>query len=179
MRLGRFRLAYGYAIGLLCLLFDNRELFLPGIAVALAGLGFRMWAAGCIEKNKRLVTTGPYALCRNPLYLGSFILGLGTTLAVARWWLVAIYIIGFAAFYWPAILNEEQYLFRRFGDEFLAYKRRVPSFMPWRFRLERSGFSLSNLVRNKELRYSAGAIIFLCLLEVTEEVRAILSQRGS
>ena len=48
-----------------------------GVAVSLMGLSIRAWAAGHIRKEKELAVTGPYRYTRNPLYLGSFILGLG------------------------------------------------------------------------------------------------------
>ena len=35
------------------------------------------WAAGTIRKNRVLTTHGPYAFTRNPLYFGSFIIGIG------------------------------------------------------------------------------------------------------
>jgi protein-S-isoprenylcysteine O-methyltransferase Ste14 len=41
------------------------------------GCALRFWAAGYLFKGKRVAVGGPYAYVRNPLYLGSFILGLG------------------------------------------------------------------------------------------------------
>ena len=178
LRVGRYRLAFGYAIGILCLALARQELFLPGIAIALSGIAFRLWAAGCIEKNRRLVVDGPYALCRNPLYLGSFVMGIGAVLAVRVWWLLAVYIIGFAAFYWPTVRKEEQALLDRFGDEYRAYRRRVPSLVPWKLRLGSSGFSISNVMRNHEHRYALLSVIFLALLEAAEELRDFLAHHG-
>jgi len=174
-RIGRFRLVFGYLIGLLCLVFAGDELLLPGIAVALAGILLRMWAAGHIQKNSQLATDGPYSLTRNPLYLGSFILGCGVTTAIKAWWLLAAWVIGFAVFYWPTIRREEDGLLRRFGDEYRAYRERVPLFLPWRFGLRGGGFSLSNVVRNREHRYAIGAVAFLILLAAARELRAFLS----
>ena len=65
---------------------DRRSLFVGG-AVALVGLGIRAWASGHIRKNARLAVSGPYAHTRNPLYLGSFVMGVGFTVAASgRWW---------------------------------------------------------------------------------------------
>ncbi len=63
---------------------------LIGAGVSLIGLGIRAWAAGHIRKNAELATSGPYAFTRNPLYLGSFFLGLGFTIASGRWELAAL-----------------------------------------------------------------------------------------
>ena len=178
LHVGKFRLAFGYAIGILCLALARQELFLPGIAIALSGIALRFWAAGYIEKNRRLIVDGPYALCRNPLYLGSFIMGIGAVLAIRIWWLLAVYIIGFAAFYWPTVHKEEQTLLDRFGDEYRAYRGQVPSFIPRKSRPGSSGFSISNVMRNREHRYALLSVIFLALLEAAEELRDFLAHHG-
>lgn len=48
-----------------------------GMALLVGGLLLRSWAAGVIEKQSVLAVTGPYALVRHPLYLGSFLIALG------------------------------------------------------------------------------------------------------
>src|SRR5690606_23242257 len=53
------------------------ELVLIGASIAGAGLLLRAWAAGTIHKEEDLTTSGPYAFTRNPLYLGSFLIGIG------------------------------------------------------------------------------------------------------
>jgi len=55
-----------------------------GGVIGLAGLLLRMWASGYLRKNDQLATAGPYAHTRNPLYLGSFLIGLGFTVAAGR-----------------------------------------------------------------------------------------------
>src|SRR5262245_3386636 len=45
-----------------------------GCALIFAGLAIRTWAAGILRKTRELTTTGPYALIRNPLYVGSFLI---------------------------------------------------------------------------------------------------------
>src|SRR5947209_15369662 len=75
----RWRVPLGFACaGLFLLLAKPMPLTLAaGGAVALAGLALRAWASGHIRKNARLAVSGPYAYTRNPLYLGSLVLGLG------------------------------------------------------------------------------------------------------
>src|ERR1700733_3935465 len=55
----------------------NNILFLLGLFVALAGETIRFWAAGHIRKGRELAQQGPYAMTRNPLYLGSFVMSCG------------------------------------------------------------------------------------------------------
>ena len=108
---------------------------LAGGAVALLGLSLRAWAAGHIRKNAELATSGPYAHTRNPLYLGSFVMGLGFTAAAAgRAWLIPVLGRLFAALflgiYLPVMRVEAQTLEGLFGDEYRRYARAVPLFLP-------------------------------------------------
>ena len=64
---------------------------LVGAIVAAPGLALRAWASGHLRKNESLAIGGPYAYTRNPLYLGSFLLGLGFTIAAGRWFLVIVF----------------------------------------------------------------------------------------
>src|SRR5207244_11091186 len=77
----RWRVPLGFACAaLFFLLARPRSLTLiVGAVVALPGLALRAWAVGYLRKNEALATDGPYAYTRNPLYLGSFLIGLGFT----------------------------------------------------------------------------------------------------
>ncbi|MBI5197424.1 MAG: isoprenylcysteine carboxylmethyltransferase family protein, partial [Nitrospirae bacterium] len=77
-----------------------------------------------------LATRGPYRLTRNPLYLGSFLMGLGFCLMGARLWLVPVFLIAFYWIYRPTIRKEEEILQKRFGADFDRYKQSVPRFFP-------------------------------------------------
>src|SRR5258708_246498 len=55
-----------------------------GAAVSLPGLLLRGWAAGHLAKNQRLATSGPYALTRNPLYIGTALAAAGMVVAARR-----------------------------------------------------------------------------------------------
>src|SRR5271154_6030139 len=48
-----------------------------GLPVSVAGLALRAWAAGCLAKNQRLATGGPYAHTRNPFYIGTLLAAAG------------------------------------------------------------------------------------------------------
>jgi len=79
----RWRVPMGFGLAALYLLLAQPapKLLLCGAALAFAGLLLRAWAAGHLSKNQRLACGGPYAYTRNPLYLGSAIMGLGGALA--------------------------------------------------------------------------------------------------
>lgn len=94
------------------------------------GLALRAWAAGHIRKNDALATSGPYAYARNPLYLGSFILGLGFTIASGRWVLGLLFVALFLGIYFPVMRVESATLAELFGENYRRYAREVPLFFP-------------------------------------------------
>jgi len=103
---------------------------LIGAVISILGLGIRAWAAGHIRKNAELAISGPYAFTRNPLYLGSFILGLGFTMASGRWELAVLFAALFLGIYFPVMRVEASTMADLFGDRFQKYKQAVPLFFP-------------------------------------------------
>ena len=116
-----------------------------GLPLAFLGEALRCWAVGYSGATTRsdrveapkLVTAGPYAYVRNPLYLGNFITAAGFTLAFTgrnsffgRAALAFAALGSIAAVYSMIIPHEEQFLQREFGDEFTAYCDRVPPIVP-------------------------------------------------
>ena len=107
-----------------------------GGAVAVCGLLVRAWASGHIRKNDALAISGPYAYTRNPLYLGTFILGIGFTVAAAGdlWWLYIVLGGMFAALflgiYLPVMRVEASTLAELFGEDYKRYAASVPLLFP-------------------------------------------------
>lgn len=107
-------------------------LFLLGLVlVGIATVG-RLWCSLYISgyKDSQLITTGPYSLCRNPLYFFSLLgfagVGLASetvTLGVA---LALVVVVGYPS----VIRREEAFLRARFGGEFDAYCARTPRLWP-------------------------------------------------
>ena len=80
--------------------------------------------------TRRLVTSGPYALCRNPMLLGStvYYLGIGFLLnSISTMMLVALFLATSVVY---IKLVEERELEERFGREYVEYKRRTPFLIP-------------------------------------------------
>ena len=110
-----------------------------GLIVCAAGIALAIWARVYLGRNwgmpmtqrehPELVTTGPYAYTRNPLYLGSLLMGLGFAAAARSWWVGAVLLLMFFAIYLPVIRDEEAFLRQKF-PEFDAYARRVPRLFP-------------------------------------------------
>jgi protein-S-isoprenylcysteine O-methyltransferase Ste14 len=100
-----------------------------GIPVAVAGLALRAWAAGCLAKNQRLATGGPYAHTRNPLYIGTLLVAAGLAIASRSLWLAVLFAAVFLLIYLPVIQLEEQHL-RAIFPEYAEYAGRVPVLWP-------------------------------------------------
>ncbi len=101
----------------------------PGLALVLMGLVLRVWATGHLKKFQGLTVSGPYRRTRNPLYLGSFLIGLGFTVAGAQPWLIGLFLLIFFALHLPVIRMEEREL-KGLGDDYEAYRAAVPRFLP-------------------------------------------------
>jgi protein-S-isoprenylcysteine O-methyltransferase Ste14 len=101
------------------------------LLMAGAALG-RVWTSAFIagSKDERLVTTGPYARCRHPLYALSLLGGVGVGLAARSVVLLAITVTLLAWLHVRAIRAEERLLDARHGEEFRRYRATVPLLIP-------------------------------------------------
>jgi len=77
----------------------------------------------------RLVSTGPFAYCRNPMYLGHIIFLLGLTLSL-RSWLAALILIATVVWFQFRVQRDERRLVARFGQPYLDYIARVKRWIP-------------------------------------------------
>lgn len=128
----RWRVPLGFLSAILfAVLAKPRPLTLViGAAISILGLCLRAWAAGHIRKNDALALSGPYAYTRNPLYLGSFVLGLGFTVAAYRWELALVFALLFFGIYFPVMRVESATLKGLFGETYERYASEVPLFFP-------------------------------------------------
>lgn len=122
------------------------------LLLILAGLGVRSWAAGVLHKNRDLATTGPYGLCRHPLYLGSFlILGGMSVLISENCWPSLLLFLPLLAIYALTIRREDDRLAKRLGGTWSAYAAQTPCLFP-SFRRKRplANWSLAVWRHNRE-----------------------------
>lgn len=112
---------------------DNVLDFL-GLIVVLKGTFLRMAARGHkkahSQQGKGLVMTGPYRLVRNPMYLGSFLMGAGFVLIVWPWWSLPIFGILFYLRFCQQVIKEEKHLGEVFGKVYADYCSNVPRAFP-------------------------------------------------
>jgi protein-S-isoprenylcysteine O-methyltransferase Ste14 len=76
-----------------------------------------------------LVTTGPYARVRHPIYSGIILAAVGTAIAVSPYWLVAVALLG-AYFVYSAVM-EERFMVSRFPDSYPRYKQSTKMLIPF------------------------------------------------
>ena len=159
----RIRVPLGFAFALLYIWLARPtwpSLALGGVLIV-PGILLRALASGHVRKNEALATSGPYAHTRNPLYLGSLLIGTGFAIA-ARSWVVGAFVVAMLfAIYVPVIRDEEKFLRENF-PEFEEYARRVPRMLP---RIvpahvgdENGTFSFELYLKHKEWNALLGAV---------------------
>jgi len=122
-------------------------LLVAGSVIYFSGMAFLLWARLVLGKmyfvstsfgaqlyaDHKLVTNGPFAIVRHPMYLGLIAAALGSLLLYRTWTALAYAL--FAPFVLMRARREELALSAEFGEEWRVYCRRVPAFLP-RFRRE-------------------------------------------
>ena len=127
----RIRVPLGFVFGVLYfwLARPTWRFLALGAILIVPGLLIRALASGHVRKNEALAMSGPYAYTRNPLYLGSLLMGAGFAVAARSWWVGVVLVVMFLAIYLPVIRDEEAFLRQKF-PEFAEYARRVPRMFP-------------------------------------------------
>ena len=113
-------------------------LITAGVAVTAAGELIRLWGVrhiGAISRTRSqrlgpLVATGPFALIRNPLYVGNILIWVGFALSARLVWLAPLIVLLLGAEYHAIVRWEESLLVSRLGDAYRDYAARVPRWLP-------------------------------------------------
>lgn len=101
-----------------------------GVLICFLGASLRFSSSGFLRKEAKLAVGGPYAYTRNPLYLGTFLMGVGATLSVGAIFLTLVMGAFFFLSYHYTIQHEEEKLPGYFGQSYLRYCQLVPRFFP-------------------------------------------------
>ena len=164
----RWRVRVGYPVGIAAFWFARPQpkwLFC-GVGIAALGLLLRGYAAGHLRKHKQLATSGPYAYTRNPLYLGSVLLGAGFSVASHSWISAALLAAYLLVFYPVVIRREQKELKALYGAAFVEYAAQVPAFWPRLSAAKLSGERFSWLLyqRNREYEAAFGLALAMAAL---------------
>lgn len=110
----------------------EKSLFATGVVLAGFGAAGRAWATSYISghKLKRLITSGPYSICRNPLYFFSTLMGVGFGFCTETFSMPIVIGVALLVLYYFQIQREEKSLLGAFGGQYQAYLSSVPRFFP-------------------------------------------------
>ncbi len=106
-----------------------------GSAMFAAGFALTVWAIVTIRKagsriethmpTTTIISSGPYGLMRNPIYLGMMVALMGFAIGFNSLWFLAALAVFFCIIRYGVVAREEAYLERKFGGTYLSYKSRV------------------------------------------------------
>jgi protein-S-isoprenylcysteine O-methyltransferase Ste14 len=112
-----------------------------GVIIATCGVALAIWARVylgtnwgmpmSLKENPELVTTGPYAYIRNPIYTGVLLAMLGSVFVVGLFWLLVLVVAG--GYFIYSSLQEEKIMVKEFPSTYPAYKSRTKMLIPFVF----------------------------------------------
>ncbi len=153
------------------IIFDLRDemiflgISLLGEVIRIISVGFaarntsgRNTAAGQIADELNI--TGLYSIVRHPLYAGNFFMWLGPVLFLRSAWFTVVFCLVYWLYYERIMFAEEQFLRRKFGDEYDRWSEKVSAFIPFTFNFikPKLRFSLRNVLSRE---YNSFVNIFL------------------
>lgn len=110
--------------------------FAVGAVIMAFGEAIRFLSAGTLKKYKGFVVrNGIYAYTRNPLYIGSFLIGTGACIIGRDPLFTLVFLAAFTTLYSKVIAREEKFLAEQYGDEYQNYVDEVPRYIPRTFNL--------------------------------------------
>ena len=142
----------------LSLPFLRQDWFWIGLVVAMAGELIQLWSFANMDKNSAICAHGPYALVRNPMYLGRYFVVAGLLLLYQSPYLILGMTVVYCIYAYNRVRREEALLTGIFQDSYRAYCRQVNRFLPalrplsgshvvaWNWRLLRRNNGLYNLL---------------------------------
>ncbi len=151
--------------------------------VALIGLAVRVYTVGHTPVNTsgrnsssdqladQLNTTGIYSMVRHPLYLGNFFIWLGMAMLTENVWFVLTFVLLFWIYYERIMFAEEQFLKRKFNDEFVAWAAKTPAFIPAirNYRPPELSFSIKKVMK-KEKNGLFAIFLLIFIFQYSEDI---------
>ena len=181
----RFILAYVLAPALFLTAHTTDAGLRIGIVIAALGELIRIWANGYVGHVKvnqtdrasgrakigQLITAGPYAFVRHPLYFGSFLLGAGFCMMVGNLWLTGLALVAFLVIYRKKMAEEEASIQAEWGPEGEAYHRRVPQWLPTlrRYPNRRGQWSWQGITASQEWKTLVWVVVLAIALYLRKE----------
>ncbi len=163
---------------------ENNFVWPLGISIIFVGFLIRLWSTKYIgrrtpsmkKKGKELVNMGPYAVVRNPLYIGNIVVATGLSVLSKLIWFTPFVFLYFFSLYHVVVLYEEKKLSERWEDGYLTYFNEVPRWIP-RLRNLRGfkavGFKWTQALRSEipSLIYILVGILVFVLKDILDNVK--------
>ncbi len=181
----RFAVIYPFGLFVMFFCYLTQGSIRAGIGWIIAGLLLRLWSNGYAIKNDKLTTSGPYALVRNPLYLGTFLVAIGFVIVLqsqpawVEWVMGVIFLLALSLMYRRTIQGEEGMLTAKYGDAYKDYCRHVPAMVPCLVpytKGEKWPFSLQRLYKSKE--HKSVFWIFIILVAFDLKSRLLIEHKA-
>ncbi|MCC7547972.1 MAG: isoprenylcysteine carboxylmethyltransferase family protein [Burkholderiales bacterium] len=168
------RVPLGVLVAGALLWFAQPQWFWAGFAVSMLGEFIQLWSFASLNKNVDLACNGPYALVRNPMYLGRYFIILGAVMLLGNPWLIGIYTLIYYFYMVNRVKREERRLRPALGRPYEEYCARVNRFLPgvpyrgnpviyWRSELLRQNNGWANLAGTLVFWAAAAAIWLLAV----------------
>ena len=182
----RFLLLYALIPWLFLSAHTTERQLRAGIALALLGLAIRLWANAYVGRVKvnatqgregeakigRLVTSGPYAYVRHPLYLGSFLIGAGFCIIAGNVWLAGVGLVAFLTIYRRKMADEEALMRAELGAPYLLYQGAVPRWLPTgrRYAVRNNAWDWRGILASKEWKTVLWVLALFGVFYLREEI---------
>lgn len=150
--------------------------------ISFLGMGIRFFTVGYTPKEtsgtntrkqiaETLNTTGMYSITRHPLYLGNFIIWLGLSSFLHLWWFSLIVVVIFWLYYERIMFAEEEFLREKFGNLYLEWAEKTPTFIPnlWKWHSSDMTFSFRKAIKNEYKTFFA-IIISFTIVEIISDI---------
>ncbi len=155
--------------------FGQAGMLLAALGLTSAAAVGRLWCSLYIAGYKKscLVTEGPYAMSRNPLYFFSMLGAVGVAL-LTHTASIPLLVLGSFAIYYPAVIRaEEADLMRLHGAPFAAYRGRVPAFFPrWSLLVEPDTYQVKPRVFRNHMGSAVWFLLAIGLISLLQAARS-------
>lgn len=153
------------------------------LLIGLTGVYIRVITVGYAQQNTSgrntkqgqvadtVNTTGMYSIVRHPLYVGNFLMWAAVALLTGNFWFIIAFILLYWVYYERIMFAEEQYLRKKFGEEYLSWSDKVPAFIPAFHLYTKSNLSFNwKKVLKSEKNGLFALFLIFCVFNVSGEL---------